>query len=60
MSARKTCSDRPTDGRACENALLCGLTFREAAECLDISPRTADNYWAYAKAWLLRELEADH
>jgi RNA polymerase sigma factor (TIGR02999 family) len=37
-----------------------GLTNREAAECLDISPRTADNYWAYAKAWLLRDLEADH
>jgi RNA polymerase sigma factor (TIGR02999 family) len=37
-----------------------GLTNREAAECLDISPRTADSHWAYAKAWLLRELEADH
>ena len=36
-----------------------GLTMREAAECLGISPRTADNYWAYAKAWLLRELVAD-
>ena len=35
-----------------------GLTNREAAECLGISPRTADNYWAYAKAWLLREIEA--
>jgi RNA polymerase sigma factor (TIGR02999 family) len=36
-----------------------GLTMREAADCLGISPRTADNYWAYAKAWLLRELVAD-
>lgn len=34
-----------------------GLTIREAAECLGISSRTADNYWAYAKAWLLREIE---
>jgi RNA polymerase sigma factor (TIGR02999 family) len=36
-----------------------GMTNREAADCLDISARTADNYWAYAKAWLLREIEAD-
>ena len=36
-----------------------GLTNREAADCLDISSRTADNYWAYAKAWLLREIETD-
>ena len=35
-----------------------GLSNREAAECLGIAPRTADNYWAYAKAWLLRELRS--
>jgi RNA polymerase sigma factor (TIGR02999 family) len=34
-----------------------GLTIREAAECLEISPRTANNYWDYAKAWLFRELK---
>ena len=37
-----------------------GMTNQEAAECLGISTRTADNDWAYAKAWLLREIEADH
>jgi RNA polymerase sigma factor (TIGR02999 family) len=36
-----------------------GMTIQEAADCLGISTRTADNYWAYAKAWLLREIEAD-
>ena len=36
-----------------------GMTNQEAANCLGISARTADNYWAYAKAWLLREIEAD-
>lgn len=36
-----------------------GMTNREAAECLGISSRTADSYWAYAKAWLLQEIEAD-
>ena len=33
-----------------------GLTLHEAAESLGISPRTADRLWAYAKAWLYREL----
>jgi RNA polymerase sigma factor (TIGR02999 family) len=36
-----------------------GMTNQEAADCLGISARTADNYWAYAKAWLLREIESD-
>ena len=34
-----------------------GLTIPEAAEALDISPRTADRLWAYARAWLHREIQ---
>jgi RNA polymerase sigma factor (TIGR02999 family) len=30
-----------------------GLTCREAAAALSISPRKADQVWAYARAWLL-------
>jgi RNA polymerase sigma factor (TIGR02999 family) len=33
-----------------------GLTLEEAAEVLGISARTADNYWAHARAWLFREI----
>jgi RNA polymerase sigma factor (TIGR02999 family) len=33
-----------------------GLTLTEAGESLSISSRTADRLWAYAKAWLYREL----
>jgi RNA polymerase sigma factor (TIGR02999 family) len=33
-----------------------GLSLPEAAQVLDIAPRTADRLWAYAKAWLHREL----
>lgn len=33
-----------------------GLTIAEIAEALSISPRTADRTWAFAKAWLHREL----
>ena len=34
-----------------------GLTVKEAAEMLGVSPRTADNLWAYARAWLLNQIE---
>jgi RNA polymerase sigma factor (TIGR02999 family) len=34
-----------------------GLTVREAADALGISPATADNDWAYAKSWLKLRLE---
>jgi RNA polymerase sigma factor (TIGR02999 family) len=36
-----------------------GLTGREAAEVLNISPRKADQVWAYARAWLLDCLNDD-
>src|SRR5262245_54802992 len=35
-----------------------GLTLPEAAEALGIAPRTAGRLWAYARAWLRREVEA--
>ena len=34
-----------------------GLTNREAAAALGVSTRSATEYWAYAKASLLHELE---
>jgi RNA polymerase sigma factor (TIGR02999 family) len=33
-----------------------GLTQQQAAEALDISVATANRDWAYARAWLLREM----
>lgn len=33
-----------------------GLTITDAARAMDISPRTADRLWAYARAWLLTAL----
>jgi RNA polymerase sigma factor (TIGR02999 family) len=35
-----------------------GMTLDEAADALGISPRTADNYWAHARAWLFHELKS--
>ena len=34
-----------------------GMTLEEAAEVLGISARSADNYWAHARAWLFREVK---
>ena len=33
-----------------------GRTLREAADDLGIAPRTADTWWAYARAWLATDL----
>ena len=33
-----------------------GLSGREAAGVLNLSPRKADQVWAYARAWLLDRL----
>ena len=51
-----------TDQRAAELVNLryfAGLALPEIAEILRISPRTADRYWAFARAWLHRELLGD-
>jgi RNA polymerase sigma factor (TIGR02999 family) len=34
-----------------------GLTIPQAAEALGISPRTADAWWAFARAWLLAKVQ---
>ena len=34
-----------------------GLTNKQAAEALGISPRQADFHWAFARAWLMAELQ---
>jgi RNA polymerase sigma factor (TIGR02999 family) len=33
-----------------------GLTHDQIADMLEISPRTVDSYWAYARAWLYNEI----
>ena len=34
-----------------------GLTIPEIADALDISPRSADRHWAFARAWLKTAIE---
>ena len=33
-----------------------GLTLAEVADVLNLTPRSADRLWAYARAWLRREI----
>ena len=36
-----------------------GFSGREAADALGVSPRKADQIWAYARAWLMAEIGED-
>jgi len=47
----------PVIARLVELRFFAGLTLEEAAAHLDISDRTAYRHWAYARAWLRRELD---
>ena len=47
----------PEAARLVQLRYFAGLTLGEAAKVLDVSPRTADRLWAYARAWLHQALE---
>jgi RNA polymerase sigma factor (TIGR02999 family) len=49
----------PIKARLVELRYFAGLTGDQAAQVLGISPKTADRYWVYARAWLRREMEGD-
>jgi len=40
-----------------ELRVFAGMTVEDAARLLDVSPRTAKRTWAYARAWLRRQVE---
>jgi RNA polymerase sigma factor (TIGR02999 family) len=47
----------PDKARLVELRYFAGLTGEQAAGILGVSPTTADRYWAYARAWLRREIQ---
>jgi RNA polymerase sigma factor (TIGR02999 family) len=47
---------RPAHAQLVKLRFFAGLTISEAAAVLEISTATADRYWAYARAWLQREM----
>src|SRR5262245_8746130 len=49
----------PLKARLVELRFFAGLTLEQAAECLDVSPSTADRAWRYARAWLYAAMSDD-
>lgn len=48
----------PRHGELVKLCYFAGLTVPDAAEILQITAATAEGDWAYARAWLLRELQS--
>ncbi|MBN2593010.1 MAG: sigma-70 family RNA polymerase sigma factor [Sedimentisphaerales bacterium] len=46
----------PVKSEVVKLRFFAGLNIEQTAEILGISPMTAKRYWAYARAWLLREI----
>lgn len=55
----KLASDEPELAKLVELRYFAGLSVEEAAKALDVSPRTVKRNWAFARAWLGRELNSD-
>lgn len=50
-------ADDPAVAELVKLRYFAGMTIQEAAKVLGVSSRTANDYWTYAKAWLLRAIE---
>ena len=55
----KLAEQEPEIAKLVELRYFAGLTVEDAAHALEVSPRTVKRQWAYARAWLGRELESD-
>jgi RNA polymerase sigma factor (TIGR02999 family) len=56
---RKLARADPEIAKLVELRFFAGLTLEQAAEVLNMSLRTANRHWTYARAWLRRELDRD-
>lgn len=52
-------ADDPESAEMVKLRYFAGLTIKEIAEALGVSPRKADHLWAYAKAWLYGKLKGE-
>jgi RNA polymerase sigma factor (TIGR02999 family) len=55
---QKLATTHPQEAELVQLLYFARLTLPEAAQALDVSPRTAGRMWTYARAWLRREIEA--
>ena len=49
----------PEKARVVELRFFGGLTAEDCAEVLGVTSRTVERYWAYARAWLFRDLRGE-
>ena len=54
----KLAAEHPVQAELVKLRYFAGLTNEETAQLLNISVSTAKNYWAFSRAWLLREIES--
>jgi RNA polymerase sigma factor (TIGR02999 family) len=52
----KLAKQDPIEAELVKLRYFAGLTVEDAAGLLDISPRTARNYWTHARTWLYHEI----
>jgi RNA polymerase sigma factor (sigma-70 family) len=55
----KLASIAARQSRLVELRFFAGLTVEEAASVLGVAPATVHRDWAFARAWLYRELRGD-
>jgi RNA polymerase sigma-70 factor, ECF subfamily len=55
----KLAGEDPRKAQVVESRFFGGLSIEETAEALGVSVRTVQSDWAFARAWLYRELTAD-
>ena len=51
-------SEAPERAQLVKLRFFTGLSITEAAEAMGVAPATANRHWAFARAWLLAELQA--
>lgn len=56
----KLAEEEPIVAELVKLRYFAGLTIEQAAEMLGVSRRTADRYWAYARAWLYQEITREN
>jgi len=52
----KLAEEEPVVAELVKMRYFAGLTLEQAAAVLGVSRRTADRYWAYARAWLYQQI----
>lgn len=55
----KLAAEAPQKAELVKMRYFAGMTFEEAAGALGISVATAKRHWAYARAWLYEEIQAN-